>query len=401
VFSGRLETKKVGEFVMDKNFKVVGARASDAFVKGAGVGKDRTKHARGVSNKTRANDKDRKKHVEVKAFPAQKALAPLTKALSPEKRDSLQAWILLYFKVHVMGAPLKTQQAKQRDLERFMRFFEFEVGHDHLDGWTPAVTKHFQQGLTKTVSVVTGKAYSETTINRVLATLRHFGRWLHQQRPLLAGDPFKGVKDRQVDEPDWNGLTARQVLRLKAACEQRIKACGRTNQNPLLETAVFYLLLQTGLRESEIVSLDVRQYHHKGLHRVVRHKNKRVSNKVPVPQEAREALERYLESRGNGKIKVDKETPLFLSRYGNRLATQDVRRICQRLLKQGTAFLGKEEKFRFTPHMLRHTFLKQVTDKHGVHFAQQMSGNVSIREIFRYAKPSQQEIDETVEGLFQ
>jgi integrase/recombinase XerD len=51
--------------------------------------------------------------------------------------------------------------------------------------------------------------------------------------------------------------------------------------------------------------------------------------------------------------------------------------------------------------MLRHTFLKQVTDKHGVHFAQQMSGNVSIREIFRYAKPSQQEMDETVEELFQ
>jgi integrase/recombinase XerD len=191
------------------------------------------------------------------------------------------------------------------------------------------------------------------------------------------------------------------VLRLKAACEQRIKACSRNNQNPLLESAVFYVLLQTGLRESEIVSLNVGQYHHKGLHQVLRHKNKRVSTKVPLPSDAREALERYLESRTEACDKVKKDEPLFLSRYGNRLASQDVRRICQRLLKQGTTFLERDEKFRFTPHMLRHTFLKQVTDKHGVHFAQQMSGNVSIREIFRYAKPSQQEIDETVEGLFQ
>lgn len=45
-------------------------------------------------------------------------------------------------------------------------------------------------------------------------------------------------------------------------------------------------------------------------------------------------------------------------------------------------------------------FLKKVTDKHGVHFAQEMSGNVSIREIFRYAKPCQDEIQSTIEELF-
>lgn len=375
--------KAVG-FGMDKNFGVDGGNRSD---KSSRVLKGALKEVgRKGSGRRRGNQ-------EV-------VLAPLAKALGPKERDSLNAWVLLYFKVHVMGAPIKTQQAKQRDLERFMRFFIAEVGHDYLDGWTPAVTKHFQQSLVKTVSSVTGKAYSETTINRILATLRHFGRWLHQQRPLLAGDPFKGVKDRQIDEPDWNGLTPRQVLRLKAACEQRIKACERDNQNPLLEAAVFYVLLQTGLRESELVALDVGQYHHRGLHQVVRHKNKRVSNKVPVPQEAREFLERYLETRAGDGEKLKRDEPLFLSRYGNRLATQDVRRICQRLVKQATAYLGEEEKFRFTPHMLRHTFLKQVTDKHGVHFAQQMSGNVSIREIFRYAKPSQQEIDATVEGMF-
>lgn len=92
---------------------------------------------------------------------------------------------------------------------------------------------------------------------------------------------------------------------------------------------------------------------------------------------------------------------LFLSRYSNRLAAQDVRRICQRLLRQATINLEQDQKFRFTPHMLRHTFLKCVTEQQGLHFAQQMSGNVSIREIFRYAKPNEQEIDAVVEKLFQ
>jgi integrase/recombinase XerD len=35
-----------------------------------------------------------------------------------------------------------------------------------------------------------------------------------------------------------------------------------------------------------------------------------------------------------------------------------------------------------------------------VHFAQELSGNVSIKEIFCYAKLSQDEMQETIEELF-
>ena len=48
--------------------------------------------------------------------------------------------------------------------------------------------------------------------------------------------------------------------------------------------------------------------------------------------------------------------------------------------------------------MLRHTFLKRVTDQYGVHIAQKLSGNVSVREIFRYA--NEEESASVVEGLF-
>ncbi len=110
-----------------------------------------------------------------------------------------------------------------------------------------------------------------------MATVKHYGKWLHRQRPLLASDPLHGMRDIQMEDPDWNGLTAKQVMRLKSACEQRINACQRGDQNPLLETAIFYTLFQTGLRESEIVALDVRQYHHRGLHDVLRRKNKKIT----------------------------------------------------------------------------------------------------------------------------
>ncbi|QBS13543.1 site-specific integrase (plasmid) [Legionella geestiana] len=246
------------------------------------------------------------------------------------------------------------------------------------------------------VSEKTGKAYKATTINRTMATVRHAGRWLHNQRPLLAGNPLSGVKDLQTEAPEWNGLTSKQLMRLKAACEQRTKICTRKNQNSPLETAVFYVLLGTGLRESELVSLNMHQYHSKGLHSVVRHKSRRVSNKIPLPQDAREHLDNYLKTRETAL-----DGALFINRAGNRINTRNIYRICQRVLKQVLALLPENERFEFTPHKLRHTFLKKVTDKHGVHFAQELSGNVSIKEIFRYAKPSQDEMQTTIEELFE
>ncbi|WP_253255883.1 tyrosine-type recombinase/integrase [Legionella quinlivanii] len=308
---------------------------------------------------------------------------------------SLSAWLSFYYQVHVKGSPEKTEQAKQNDLNKFLNFFQMEVGHDQVDNWTPAVSKQFQRSLSSTISEKTGKPYKATSINRTMATVRHAGRWLHHQRPLIAGDPLSGVKDLQTDTPEWNGLTSRQLMRLKAACEQRAKICTRKNQDALLETAVFYVLLGTGLRESELVSLNVCQYHSKGLHSVVRHKSKRVSTKIPLPGEAREYLDNYLKSRN-----LEPDQPLFINRVGNRINTRNIYRICQRVLKQVLALLPEHERFEFTPHKLRHTFLKKVTDKHGVHFAQELSGNVSIKEIFRYAKPSQDEMQQTIEELF-
>ncbi|MDP3267638.1 MAG: tyrosine-type recombinase/integrase [Legionella sp.] len=106
-------------------------------------------------------------------------------------------------------------------------------------------------------------------------------------------------------------------------------------------------------------------------------------------------LDQYLEHR-----EAQEGEPLFITRYGTRLQKLDVYRICQRVLKQALAFLPEHEKFEFTPHQLRHTFLKKVTDKHGVHFAQELTGNVSIKEIFRYAKPIPDEVQITIEELF-
>lgn len=307
--------------------------------------------------------------------------------IEPDDRNKLTSWITLYFSIHVVGGSKNTAKNKKNDFKLFLPFFLEGMGKDDIDLWTPSITKAF-------ITDQEGHGKAPTSINRCLATLRHFAKWVHGQRPFVAGNPFAGVKDLATDDPDWNGLSPREIMRLKAACEQRMAICTKKHQNPLMETAIFYVLLYTGLREFELCSLNVNQYHDKGFHNV-RRKGSKVDKKVSVPSEARAWLDKYLESRGNLSL----DDPMFVGRRGNRLTTDGVYQVCRRIQNQANVnFIGQDQ-IHLSPHMLRHTRLKKIADKHGVHVAQAFSGNTSMKVIFNYTKPSQAEKDEIAESV--
>jgi integrase/recombinase XerD len=281
-------------------------------------------------------------------------LVPCRVEPAPDVDDtSLLSWAELYFQAHVTGSPKSTRTAKIGDLRRFIRYFAEALGHQHVDGWTPSVTKAFQRDLAAAVSPRTGRPLKATTVNRTMATVRHFARWLQSQRPLLAGNPLAGVRDLMVDEPAWKGLSRQELTRLSGAIDQRLNGCTRKDQNPRLEAAVFYVLLHTGLRAHELCRLDLSHYRDGAFHQVKR-KGARVSTKVLVPSAARAHLDDYLEARG------DTPGPLLLSRYGRRLSTKELDRLCARIANQANAQATDGSSVRLTPHQLRHSFLKRV-----------------------------------------
>lgn len=316
--------------------------------------------------------------------------------------DTIYKWANRYYHLFVVNSSFHTGRAKKSDLDKFLSYFSKILHSNNTDLWTPSITRGFQNYLSEQRSHKTNAHYVATTINRILATIRHFGIWLHKERPLLAGNPFTGVRMTQIEEPSWNGLTPIEIIRLKAACDTRLNACKKNNQNPLLEVVVFYMLLSTGLRESELAQLNYGQYHARGLLNVKRKGNK-ITKKIPLPTEARDLLDKYLILRTSQKDEskeISHQEPLIISRYGSRILTRDIARICDRIAAQASAQLSQEQKIKLSPHMLRHTFLKRVADKHGVHTAQDLSGNISMREIFRYTKPNYQQKHDIVESLF-
>jgi integrase/recombinase XerD len=318
------------------------------------------------------------------------AFMPTANGLMPvEQRDSLAAWLTFYLGLEASASSGNTFTAKKRDLETFLGFFQRATGSDHADQWTRPVTAAFLRELGQ------GNARKPATINRVLATLRHAAAWIHRQRPFLAGNPCERIGDLNLDDPAWKGLSDLDVMRLRSAAEQLLHLKTAKNQLPLRDYAVFLVLLLTGLRVSELLGLDLVQY--QGKHFVnVKRKGKKVSAKVFLPQEGREALDRYLD-----EVRGRQDGPLFVSRSRHRLERQNVHDALKALANQANAQLPDGQKVRLSAHVLRHTLLRRAAEKHGVQYAMELSGHTSSQYIWRYVKPTDEQREAALEGLFE
>ncbi len=303
------------------------------------------------------------------------------------QRDDLAAWFNLYMGLEAGANATNTVLAKKRDLTSFLDFFMLATGCTEADLWTRSVTGDFLKGLQ-------AKKKSPTTVNRVLATLRHAGRWIHQHRPFLAGNPTERISDVRVDDPEWKGLTPIEITRLKAAAEQLVYVRRRSNQRPFRDLAILFVLLRTGLRVSELLCLDLDQY--QGKHFInVQRKGRKVSRAVFLACEGREALDEYLKNeRGPAP------GPLFLSRSGGRLARQHVDAALKVIARQANSRLPDIQKINLHAHVLRHTCLRKAAEKHGVQYAMELSGQSSERYIWRYVQPSTEQKEAVLDNLF-
>ncbi len=73
----------------------------------------------------------------------------------------------------------------------------------------------------------------------------------------------------------------------------------------------------------------------------------------------------------------------------------------RRIASQANARLPEKDHIEVSPHVLRHTALRKWTEKKGVQFAQKIAGHASERYIWRYVTPSESEMDEAAESLWE
>ena len=215
------------------------------------------------------------------------------------------------------------------------------------------------------VAQLHGRGLSGRTLARVLSAWRGFFRWLCR-RGELAQNPVEGVHAPKSPKALPRSLSPDEAAALLEPAGDDILE--------LRDRAIFELFYSSGLRLSELASLDV------GCLGDVRAGEIRVLGKrsklrvVPVGARAREALAAWSARRGELlKAGQDDQPALFLGRNGTRLS---VRMIAARLQRRAQ-LLGLP--MHVHPHMLRHSFASHVLQSSGdLRAVQEMLGHASI-----------------------
>lgn len=217
------------------------------------------------------------------------------------------------------------------------------------------------------------KEHKPSTLNRILSTLRSFFRFLLRQEVLLQNPmELMGSPKQPKNLPRF--LSLDEVDRLLDA-PQGNSALGSRDK------AILELLYATGMRVSEMVSLDKSDLEPWGFVRVLGKRRK--ERIVPVGQAALNAIEGYFIFRSQLLAKA-KKTPiapeaLFLNYRGGRLTSRSVRRIVDRYV------LEVATRCRISPHGLRHSFathlLEAGADLRGI---QELLGHESLSTTQRY-----------------
>jgi integrase/recombinase XerC len=204
------------------------------------------------------------------------------------------------------------------------------------------------------------------SIARTLSAWRSYYAWLARRGaiPLNPADGLRAPK-RPRSLPKALGIDQTAALLDRPA--------GGAADDPLLarDIAMFELFYSSGLRLSELVSLDWPGGLDLVTGEVTVIGKRQKTRTVPVGDKAREALAAWIELR---PILLKEAQPaLFLGRNGTRLTQRQVgARLAQWAQRQGVGV-------HVHPHMLRHSFASHVLQSSGdLRAVQEMLGHASI-----------------------
>ncbi len=224
---------------------------------------------------------------------------------------------------------------------------------------------------------------SASTAKTRMMGVRHFTRWLAEEGEIDA-DPFATIRAPKVDMPVVPVLTDDQLRALIAAC--RAPADERNGLPSLRhrrDEAIVRLLIETGMRATECLNLEVPDVDLTAKTVVIRRGKGGRGRTVAFGSEAARALDRYLRVRRLHRLA---ESPrLWLGDRGRSLAYNGL----YWALGQRADAAGIEN---FHPHLLRHTSADRWLAKGGSETgAMAMHGWSSLAMLQRYGRANREQ----------
>ena len=218
------------------------------------------------------------------------------------------------------------------------------------------------QTVTEYFKVLKANGLKETSINRKISCLKVFFKFLKREG-YIDKNPSYGIELKKT----W--IKPPKVLKT-SDLELFFKAIPLDGIEGRRDLALFMLMYASGLRVSEVVSLEIA--HLKDGFVLVKGKGNK-ERIVPVAPVATEAVDYYL------KYRNDANKHLFLDDKGNPLTRFFVFRKLKEYLKKANL------ESVFSPHSLRHAFATHLLDgKADLRLIQELLGHSNIKTTDRY-----------------
>lgn len=236
------------------------------------------------------------------------------------------------------GLARNTLEAYSRDLNRLVGFLKDRK----VSSWEeiqPVQLRHFVAWLRK-------RGLSARSIARNVVAIRQLYRFLEKEEIAAHSVPSFFLNRPSMKLP--HALSRDEVERL-------LKQPDVFEPLGVRDQAMLEMLYATGVRVSELVSLQTHQVHLQEDYLTVRGKGSKV-RAVPFGKWAREKLLRYLQEVRPKLTKGRISSDLFLTRSGKPLTRQGF----WKLIRRYALAAGIERKV--TPHTLRHSFATHLLE---------------------------------------
>lgn len=219
-----------------------------------------------------------------------------------------------------------------------------------------------------------GKGLSSSTIYRNLISLKTFFRFLKQEN-FIKTDPALLIDSPKLSQLMPEIMTEQEIARL-------IEQTGDKGEIGLRDRAIFEMLYASGIRVSELCSLDVSDVDDQTVWVKGKGGKERL---VPIARRAIQALDNYLICRKEEG--ATKRVPLFVTKRGRRIGRTQIWASIKQCARRANI------KKNIYPHTLRHSFATHLLD-HGadLRVIQELLGHADISTTDRYTHLSQKRL---------
>ena len=303
-----------------------------------------------------------------------------TKLLSSEMASLLDSWLL---DLDIRQCSPLTLSSRKERVGRLVWF----LPHKGYKECGPAEVKAFFSYLNHSHTEPGGrwgnptqtKPLSSGRVKSYFSSLRAFFNWCVREEH-CAVSPLDKIP-APIDRPDQiQPFTVEQIDLLFTAAKK--------SHNPKRNEAILSLLLDTGVRASELCALTVADLDLSSAKVTVREGKGGKSRQVPFSQETRRTLYNYL--RECGGVARD---PLFASDRGTRAGKALTGHSLMQLIRRLADSVGATGA-RYSPHTFRHTFAIMFLRNGGNPFTlQTMLGHGDMQMTRRYAAISQADVE--------